>query len=55
MACQCLNTVIHDYSALILLYAVQLVSPYCVTVYGGLCALASFDREDLYTKVLTSR
>ncbi|XP_064407126.1 COP9 signalosome complex subunit 1-like [Halichondria panicea] len=32
----------------------DLLSPYCVAVYGGLCALASFDRQDLYTKVLTS-
>ena len=33
----------------------QLISPYAVAVYGGLCALATFDRQDIYSKVLTSR
>jgi len=33
----------------------DLLSPYAVAIYGGLCALASFDRQDLYSKVLTSR
>ena len=26
-----------------------------MAVYGGLCALATFDRQDIYSKVLTSR
>lgn len=26
-----------------------------MALYGGLCALASFDRQDLYTKVIASR
>ena len=33
----------------------QLLSPSAVALYGGLCALASFDRQDLHSKVLTSR
>ena len=33
----------------------QLLSPSTVAVYGGLCALASFDRQDLHSKVLASR
>ena len=33
----------------------QLISPHDVAVYGGLCALASFDRQELRTKVLSNR
>lgn len=36
-------------------FAPQLLSPYTVALYGGLCALASFDRHELYTKVIGSR
>eukprot|EP00731_Ephydatia_muelleri_P021124 Em0013g851a len=32
----------------------DLLSPYSVAVYGGLCALASFDRQDLHSKVIGS-
>ncbi|XP_003383480.1 PREDICTED: COP9 signalosome complex subunit 1-like [Amphimedon queenslandica] len=32
----------------------DLLSPYTIAVYGGLCALASFDRQELYTKVISS-
>ena len=39
----------------IILLSLQLISPYAVAVYGGLCALASFDRQDIHSKVLTSR
>jgi len=31
------------------------MSPHDVAVYGGLCALATFDRKDLHDKVLGSR
>ena len=33
----------------------QLMSPHDVAVYGGLCALATYDRKDLHDKVLASR
>ena len=33
----------------------QIISPNNVAVYGGLCALASFDRQELQKKVLSSR
>ena len=33
----------------------QLLSPYAVAVYGSLCALASYDRQELYTNVIASR
>lgn len=32
----------------------ELISPHDVAVYGGLCALASFDRQELRTKVLSN-
>lgn len=32
----------------------ELISPHNVAVYGGLCALASFDRQELRTKVLSN-
>lgn len=32
----------------------DLVSPHAVALYGGLCALASFDRQDLYSRVIAS-
>jgi len=32
----------------------QVLSAHDVAIYGGLCALATFDREDLYKKVLSS-
>lgn len=32
----------------------DVMSPYTVAIYGGLCALASFDREELFTKVISS-
>jgi COP9 signalosome complex subunit 1 len=32
----------------------DLLSPHTVALYGGLCALASFDRQDLYTRVIAS-
>lgn len=32
----------------------EMISPHNVAVYGGLCALASFDRQELRTKVLSS-
>ncbi len=40
---------LHLYSSL------QLLSPYAVAVYGSLCALASYDRQDLYNNVIASR
>lgn len=33
----------------------QLLSPSNVAVYGGLCALASFDRQELQRNVISSR
>lgn len=32
----------------------DLLSPYAVAVYGSLCALASYDRQELYTNVIAS-
>jgi COP9 signalosome complex subunit 1 len=32
----------------------DLLSPHSVALYGALCALASFDRQDLYTRVIAS-
>jgi len=37
------------------LFLMQLMSPHDVAVYGGLCALATYDRKDLHDKVLASR
>ena len=36
-------------------FSTQLMSPHDVAVYGGLCALATYDRKDLHDKVLASR
>ena len=36
-------------------FPTQLMSPHDVAVYGGLCALATYDRKDLHDKVLASR
>lgn len=33
----------------------QLLSPSNVAVYGGLCALATFDRQELQRNVISSR
>ena len=38
-----------------LTFTQQIISPNNVAVYGGLCALASFDRQELQKKVLSSR
>lgn len=35
--------------------ASQLLSPSNVAVYGGLCALATFDRQELQRNVISSR
>lgn len=35
--------------------APQLLSPSNVAVYGGLCALATFDRQELQRNVISSR
>lgn len=35
--------------------ALQLLSPSNVAVYGGLCALATFDRQELQRNVISSR
>jgi COP9 signalosome complex subunit 1 len=32
----------------------DLVSPYTVAIYGGLCALGTFERQELHSKVLSS-
>lgn len=37
------------------LLALQLLSPSNVAVYGGLCALATFDRQELQRNVISSR
>lgn len=34
---------------------VQLLSPSNVAVYGGMCALATFDRQELQKNVISSR
>lgn len=36
-------------------YSLQLLSPSNVAVYGGLCALATFDRQELQRNVISSR
>jgi hypothetical protein len=36
-------------------FASQLLSPSNVAVYGGLCALATFDRQELQRNVISSR
>ena len=33
----------------------QIISPNNVAIYGGLCALATFERQELQKKVLSSR
>ena len=38
-----------------LLCIFQIISPNNVAVYGGLCALATFERQELQKKVLSSR
>ena len=38
-----------------ILYSLQLVSSNNVAMYGGLCALASFDRQELQKNVISSR
>ena len=35
--------------------SLQLLSPSNVAVYGGLCALATFDRQELQRNVISSR
>lgn len=37
------------------LVSVQLLSPSNAAVYGGLCALATFDRQELQRNVISSR
>lgn len=37
------------------LFAPQLLSPSNVAIYGGLCALATFDRQELQRNVISSR
>lgn len=44
-----------DPQSLITSLAPQLLSPSNVAVYGGLCALATFDRQELQRNVISSR
>ena len=51
--CTCVDT---SYMLMYSVFSVlQLISPYSVAVYSGLCALACFDRQELYTRVISSR